>query len=72
MDPNNFRDIVGSFKQANAIMQVNDAQAFEGAVKELCADGLKRKALGDRALAVIAANQGATQRSLKHLAGLIK
>jgi len=63
----NFRDIVACFKQSNAIVQVEDVHSFEIAVRELCADGLKREALGIAAKKVIAANQGATKRSLEHL-----
>lgn len=68
----NFRDIVSCFKVGNAIVQVNDAQTFEGSVKDLCADDKKRQDLGKRALDVIALNQGAAKRSLELLAGLIK
>ena len=68
----NFRDIVACFKQENAIVQVEDAHAFETAVRELCADAPKREALGAAAKRVIAVNQGATQRSLECVAGLLK
>jgi len=68
----NFRDIIACFKERKAIVQVDDAHAFEMAVKDLCADGLKRERLGVSARAVIAANQGATKRSLEHIAGLLK
>ena len=63
----NFRDIVACFKEARAIVQVEDAHAFEIAVRELCADASKRESLGVAAKKVIAANQGATKRSLEHL-----
>ena len=33
----NFRDIVAAFKEANAIMQVEDVPDFERAVLQLCA-----------------------------------
>jgi len=68
----NFRDVVACFKEGQGIVQVQDAHAFEIAVRELCADDLKRKTLGDAAVAVITANQGATRRSLERLAGLLK
>jgi 3-deoxy-D-manno-octulosonic-acid transferase len=64
----NFKDIVNCFKQGNAIVQVEDAHGFEIAVRDLCADASKRDALGAAAKKVIAANQGASQRSLEHLA----
>jgi 3-deoxy-D-manno-octulosonic-acid transferase len=68
----NFRDIVACFKQGNAIVQVEDVPAFERAVLDLCADPLKRETLGNAARKVIAANQGATKRSLERLAEFIK
>jgi len=68
----NFKDIVACFKQGNAIVQVEDAHSFEMAVKELCADPSKREILGKAAKAVIAANQGATKRSLEHLSEFLK
>ncbi len=64
----NFRDIVACFKEGKAIVQVEDAHGFEAAVRDLCADAAKREALGVAARKVIAANQGATKRSLEHLA----
>ena len=68
----NFRDIVACFKQGKAIVQVEDANSFEIAVKDLCADRSEREFLGAAARQVIAANQGATKRSLERLAGLLK
>jgi len=68
----NFRDIIACFKEAHAIVQVEDAHAFEIAVKELCADPFKRASLGSAAKEVIVANQGATKRSLEHMSGFFK
>jgi 3-deoxy-D-manno-octulosonic-acid transferase len=68
----NFRDIVACFKDKNAIVQVEDAQSFETAVRDLCANASKREALGAAAREVIAVNQGATKRILEHLSGLLK
>ncbi len=68
----NFKDIVACFKEGNAIVQVEDAHAFEVAVRALCADASKREILGTAARRVIAANQGATKRILERLAGLLK
>ena len=67
----NFRDIVACFKQMNALVQVDDAQGFEIAIRELCADPSKREILGRAARGVINSNQGATQRTLDHMAGLL-
>ena len=68
----NFRDIVACFKEGNAILQVQDVQAFEKTVMALCRDEAQREALGAAAKKVITANQGATKRSLKHLAVFLK
>ncbi len=68
----NFRDTVACFRQANAIVQVEDAHAFEMAVRALCADASKREALGAAARRVIAANQGATKRILERLVEFLK
>jgi len=68
----NFRDIVACFKEGNAIVQVEDAHAFEIAVRALCADASKRETLGAAARRVIAANQGATKRILDRLAEFLK
>ena len=68
----NFRDIVACFKEGNAIVQVEDANSFEIAVRGLCADQSRRETLGAAAKRVIAANQGATRRSIEHLKGLLK
>ncbi len=68
----NFRDIVACFKESNAIVQVEDAHAFEIAVRALCADASKRETLGIAAKEVIAANQGATRRILDRLVEFLK
>jgi 3-deoxy-D-manno-octulosonic-acid transferase len=68
----NFRDIVACFKEKNAIVQVEDARAFEIAVRALCADASKRETLGAAAREVIAVNQGATERILERLAEFLK
>jgi len=67
----NFRDIVACFREKNAVVQVEDARSFEIAVRDLCADASKREILGIAARAVVSENQGAGQRILEHLAGLL-
>jgi len=67
----NFKDIVTCFKEGDAVVVVEDAEAFEKSIMSLSIDASKREALGHAALKVIAANQGATQRSLDFLEGLI-
>ncbi|MBF0504573.1 MAG: 3-deoxy-D-manno-octulosonic acid transferase [Candidatus Omnitrophica bacterium] len=68
----NFRDIVSCFKERNALVQVKDDQAFETAVRDLCADPAKREAQGARAREVVCANQGATLRSIARLEDYLK
>jgi 3-deoxy-D-manno-octulosonic-acid transferase len=68
----NFRDIVASFKENKAIAQVQDAHAFEIAVRELCADPSNREVLGNAAREVVTANQGATRRCLERLSEFIQ
>ena len=68
----NFRDIVAAFKDAHALVQVDDALGFEMAIKDLCANRPKREALGAAAQGVIAVNRGATERCLQHLEAYIK
>jgi 3-deoxy-D-manno-octulosonic-acid transferase len=63
----NFRDVVACFKEAGAIVQVEDAASFEHAIRQLGADSAKREALGQAAKQVIATNQGATKRTLEYL-----
>jgi 3-deoxy-D-manno-octulosonic-acid transferase len=64
----NFRDVVACFKDADAIVQVDDVHMFEKAVRALAADPIRRAKLGAAAKAVITVNQGASQRSLERLA----
>jgi 3-deoxy-D-manno-octulosonic-acid transferase len=67
----NFRDIVACFKEKGAIVQVEDAHAFEISVRGLCADASKRETLGTAAREVVAANRGATERCLECLTKLL-
>ena len=64
----NFRDIIACFKAEGALVQVHNAHEFESTVNTLAADGVKRKALGRRARAVIDKNQGASLRALNLIA----
>ncbi len=66
----NFRDIVACFTQGQAIVQVQDAKDFAGAVIALCQDAPRREALGRAASRVMAENRGASLRSLESLKGL--
>jgi 3-deoxy-D-manno-octulosonic-acid transferase len=61
----NFRDITAIFLSWHAVVQVKDAEGFEQAVDRLISDEGQRKLLGERAAAVVKANQGATVRILQ-------
>ncbi|MBF0510777.1 MAG: 3-deoxy-D-manno-octulosonic acid transferase [Candidatus Omnitrophica bacterium] len=61
----NFRDIVDCFKEAGAIVQVEDVPAFKTTVFNLSQDVSKREQLGKAAQGVITANQGAVGRCLE-------
>ncbi len=67
----NFRDIVDSFKNSDAIVQVENAYTFEKTVRNLCLDASRRESLGVAARGVIANNQGATRRILERMEGLL-
>ncbi|MBF0490612.1 MAG: 3-deoxy-D-manno-octulosonic acid transferase [Candidatus Omnitrophica bacterium] len=61
----NFRDITALFKAQDAVLQVHDDGQLEGAVGRLINDEKLRLELGQKALEVVRANQGALDRTLK-------
>ncbi len=63
----NFRDVTALFKTQGAIVQVKDELEFEGQVARLIGDEHLRTQLGQKAYAVVKANQGSTERTLKIL-----
>jgi 3-deoxy-D-manno-octulosonic-acid transferase len=67
----NFRRDVELLRTAEAVVQVADRQAFAVELGALLRDGARRQALGARARAVIADNQGATARTLDLVADLL-
>ncbi len=64
----NFRDVVGYFKKAQAIVMVKDAAELEKEVEALMGDDKRRYELGRRARAVIDGNQGAGYKILQLIA----
>lgn len=64
----NFREISRQFLDAGACLQVADAAALRAAVTELLNDPARRDRLVAAARAVIAANVGATQRTVELIA----
>jgi len=67
----NFRRDVELLRTAEAVVQVPDRTAFAIELGALLRDGARRQALGARARAVIADNQGATERTLDLVADLL-
>jgi 3-deoxy-D-manno-octulosonic-acid transferase len=67
----NFRDIVQKFADGGGVLVVRDQHELQSALLRLLADSLERKQLGERALEVLKANQGATERTLAELEKLL-
>ena len=67
----NFRTDVELLLQAGAAIQVADRPALVQALRTLVDQPERRRDLGQRAAAVIADNQGATQRTLDHIGSLL-
>ena len=66
----NFRDIVGLFQSRNAVKVVGPAE-LPLAFMELISDEAERVALGRRAAETLRAQQGATQRTVAALEGIL-
>jgi 3-deoxy-D-manno-octulosonic-acid transferase len=66
----NFRDIVETFKRADALRVVT-AQSFAPTVLQLLQDDDERAALGQRALEVLRSQQGATGKTVNELLRLL-
>ncbi|HSH94566.1 MAG TPA: hypothetical protein VK968_10510, partial [Roseimicrobium sp.] len=60
----NFRPVVATFRERDAVMQVADAMGVEAAFEELLGNPARREQLGRNAAAVVQENQGATQRTV--------
>ncbi len=60
----NFADVVRSFLQKEAAVQVRDAVELEKAIGDLLADEGRRQQLGRNALQVVRENQGAIERTV--------
>ena len=66
----NFRDIMGVFQKANALRVVTP-QSLTATVLALLQDEAERTRLGQRALAVMQQQQGATERTMTALLQLL-
>jgi 3-deoxy-D-manno-octulosonic-acid transferase len=67
----NFRDIVQRFADGSGVLVVRDQHEFQSALLRLLSDPVERKQLGERALEVLKANQGATERTVTELEKLL-
>jgi 3-deoxy-D-manno-octulosonic-acid transferase len=68
----NFRDIVGKMREANAICLVKDEFACHEALLNLLGRRLADREVGERGRAVFEAQSGATGRAVEALLGLLK
>ena len=67
----NFRDIVQKIADGGGVLVVRDQHELQSALLRLLADPVERKQLGERALEILKANQGATERTLAELEKLL-
>ena len=61
----NFADITRAFLKKNAAVQVQNPEQLEQVLAELLADAPRRAALGEAALALVAENLGAVERTVE-------
>jgi 3-deoxy-D-manno-octulosonic-acid transferase len=67
----NFGDTAARLVKAGAAIQVGGAEEMEQVVRRLLADGAERARLGGAARELVLAQQGATERTIDLLAGLL-
>ncbi len=63
----NFQDIANTFLAAKGAVQVRNSEELKQTVLRLAGDSAGRKALGERAAAIMRENGGALQRTLQHI-----
>jgi 3-deoxy-D-manno-octulosonic-acid transferase len=68
----NFKDIAGRLVDAGAAIQIADGAGLETTVRRLLSDGTERERLGTAARRFVFAQQGATERTVDLLDGLIE
>jgi len=66
----NFRAVVSRFLEADAAIEAKDEPALEAAIAGLLRDPARREAMARRARDIIAAHEGATERTAHLLLGL--
>ena len=68
----NFRDVVTKLQEAGGIRMVNDEVELGGVVADLLGDRAEAKAIGEAGRRVFEEQQGATERSVQAIVGLIR
>ena len=68
----NFRDAANRLIEAGGAIKVADAAELEAKMRELLADPARRREMGERARALVQAQQGATERTLDAIDSLLK
>jgi 3-deoxy-D-manno-octulosonic-acid transferase len=68
----NFRDTVDKLLAADAAVQVDDAAELETTIRQLLSDAKERQRLGQAARRLVLEQQGATERTIELLGGLIQ
>lgn len=68
----NFPDIVPKFLEAQAAIQVPDAEALEATIDRLLADEAERERLGSRAREIVASNRGALDQTVELIVQTLK
>jgi 3-deoxy-D-manno-octulosonic-acid transferase len=63
----NFRGIVSDFKQADAIVQIDAPERLSNELAGLLSDRARAQAMGERARAILLANRGAAQCTVRAL-----
>ena len=67
----NFKEVVGDFLAADAVIQVPDAQTLSDRLGELLADRSMQTKYGERAAALVQEKRGSLERTLKLAAGVL-
>lgn len=68
----NFRDTADRLLEARAAVQTADAEALDNAVRRLLDDVVERNRLGEAARRLVQQQQGATERTLDQIDGLLR
>jgi 3-deoxy-D-manno-octulosonic-acid transferase len=68
----NFRDVVGKMRAANAICIVGNVEELEGVMAGMLKDREAAKAMGERGRQVFEAQQGATGRAVEAIVAVVK